>query len=154
MWKPTLFAAALVLLAGCSSADTDLLKTQRAYSREDVRENAADFEQAMLAFISKAQAGDADGLVALTGRTTIATSGGPGGVRARYLAEVIPLFRNFPSQETGGADTIVKDTNGLSGWAFKRTFQSPDNSETRVEITLFREDGRLVVTYVGPWASP
>ena len=149
MSRPALTAAwlapaalAVALSTGCAAGRDDL--------RTVADEPAAPFEQAMRAWAGCASRGDVDGMLALTSRTTIRTTGLQQ-LRALYENDVSRALAQSPQMSTGGEQITVIAEDGATGWLFRRVFSSPGGDQLALEILVLREDGQPRVSSYRPW---
>jgi len=133
---------AVALATGCAAGRDDL--------RTVADEPAAPFEQAMRAWAGCASRGDVDGMLALTSRTTIRTTGLEQ-LRASYVNDVSPALALSAQMSSGGEQITVVAEDGATGWLFRRVFSSPQGDQLPLEILVLREDGRPRVSSYRPW---
>ena len=142
-----ILAAFMLPFSGCVSGKADMERIVAAMDQQDSHEH----EGVMRKFIEKARSGDLAGMMALTSKVTIKMTGGEEKQRQHYLSDTIPALKLFGSVAPGGDSKFGPDEYDHYGWAFKRTFLAADGRQAKLQFTIMREDGQLVVAYFGLW---
>ena len=140
--------ALIALLQGCAStAPTDLRDLQNDFAKDP----PAEYESVLSDFFSFATAGDIRRMLSLTSDVTLMQEGSMH-LSKMYQNDISPsLLRCEHLTDGGDVVHVTKRSSGTgSGWIFIKGCTNPKYAMNKVKFVLLRENGRIVVSYVGP----
>ncbi|MCV6627546.1 MAG: hypothetical protein OIF38_15720 [Cellvibrionaceae bacterium] len=108
------------------------------------------FEAVMKAFIERAQAGDAEGMISLSSHVTIAKIG-MNKLRAHYQKDTIPVLKACTEISYGGNNIHVggEQFGTGAGWVFEKSCLVKDGKDLSLRFIVLKENGRIALTSFG-----